>query len=143
MKGGHAARREIRRLFRGVDLARIPNLGASGHRLWLEAVLWAAAWFNRSATKANTGWRSPYEVFFSCLSDLQVVPFFQEGIIRVDRDTKSEVQSVSCYFLNNGHNHPSSIVKVIKASTDGICYISDVVWTVPRCLLYTSDAADE
>ena len=39
MKGGHAARREIRRLLPDVDLRRIPNLGASGNRLWLEAVL--------------------------------------------------------------------------------------------------------
>ena len=65
MKGGHVARREIQRLFPDVDLRRIPNLGASGNRLWLEAVLWAADCFNRSATKANTCWRSPYGVFFS------------------------------------------------------------------------------
>ena len=57
MKGGHAARREIQRLFPHVDLRRIPDLGASGNRLWLEAVLWAADCFNRSAAKANTGWR--------------------------------------------------------------------------------------
>ena len=28
--------------FSGVDLARIPNLGANGNRLWVEAVLWVA-----------------------------------------------------------------------------------------------------
>ena len=67
MKGGHAARREIRRMFPDVDLGRIPNLGTNGNRMWLEAVLWAADCFNRSATKANTGWRSPYEVFYSRL----------------------------------------------------------------------------
>ena len=39
MKGGHAVRLEIRRLFAGVDLARIPNLGANGNILWLEGVL--------------------------------------------------------------------------------------------------------
>ena len=38
-KGGRAVRREIRRVFRGIDLARIPNVGANGNRLWLlEAV---------------------------------------------------------------------------------------------------------
>ena len=31
MKGDHEARREIRRMFPGVDLARIPNLGAKGN----------------------------------------------------------------------------------------------------------------
>ena len=86
----------------------------------MEAVLWAADCFNHSATKANTGWRSPHEVFFSRLPDLLVVPFFQEGMMRVERSTKPDVQSVPCFFLNNGYNHPSSAVKVIKASTGGI-----------------------
>ena len=49
--------------------------------------------------------------FFSRLSDPQVVPFFQESRTRVDRSTKSDVQSVLCYFMNNGHNHSSSTVK--------------------------------
>ena len=79
----------------------------------------AAGCFNRFAT--STGWQSPYEVFYSRLPDLQVVPFFQEGMMRVDRRSSSDVQSVPCYFLNNRYNHPSSAVKVIKASTGGIC----------------------
>ena len=99
MKGGHAARREIRRMFLGVDLGRIPNLGANRNRPWLEAVLWAADCFTRSATKANTGWRSPYEVFFSRLPALKVVPFFHEGMMRVDRSTNSDVQSEVCFFF--------------------------------------------
>ena len=33
MKGGHADRREMRRIFPGVDLARVPNVGADGNRL--------------------------------------------------------------------------------------------------------------
>ena len=90
--------------------------------------------FNRSATKDNTGWRSPYEVFFSRLPALPVVPFFQEGMMRVDHSSKSDVQSVLCKFLNGGHNHPSSAVKVTKASMDGICYTSDVEWTVPPAI---------
>ena len=39
MKGDHAARRAISRLFPGVDFSRILNIGADGNRLWLEAVL--------------------------------------------------------------------------------------------------------
>ena len=72
MKGDHAARREIRRLFLGVHFTGIPSISANGNCLRLEAVLWAADCFNRSATKANTGWRSPHEVFFGRLPDLQV-----------------------------------------------------------------------
>ena len=62
--------------------------------------------------------------------------------MRVDRSSKSDVQSVKCYFLNNGYNHPSSAVKVIKASTGGICYSSDVVWTVRRTPLLPLPAPD-
>ena len=96
MKGGHAARRKIRRVFSKVDLPRIPHLVASGHHLRLEAVLWAADWFNRSATKTNTGWRSPYEVFCSRLLDLQVAPFFQEGMMRVDHDKSASASNGLC-----------------------------------------------
>lgn len=69
---------------------KITNLNAEGNCLRLEAVLWAADGFNRSATKANRGWRSPYEVFFSRPPELQVVPFFQPGMMRVVRGTKSD-----------------------------------------------------
>ena len=85
--------------------------------VWLEAELWAVDGFNRSATKANTGWRSPSEVLFSRTPELQVVPFFQPGMMRVARDAKSAAQSARCFSLNNGCNHPSSTVKVIRAFT--------------------------
>lgn len=39
MKGGNAVHREIRWIFPGVDLARIPNLCANSNCLWLEAVV--------------------------------------------------------------------------------------------------------
>ena len=60
--------------------------------------------------------------------------------MRVDRSTKPDVRSVLCYFLNNGHNHPLFAVKVIKASTGGICYSNDMAWTVPRTPMLPSPA---
>ena len=132
MKGGHAARLEIGRLFPDVDLGKIPFVGANSNRLWLEAALWASDCFNRSATKANTGWRSPHEVFFGRLPDPPVIPFFHPGMMRVDRSTKSDAQAVKCFYLNNGHNHSSSTVKVLKRFTGGVCYYSDIAWMVPR-----------
>ena len=83
MKGDHSARHEIRSLFPGADFIGIPKIDASS--LWLEAVLWAADCFNRSATKASIGWWSPHNMFYRRLPDLQVVPFFHEGMMRVDR----------------------------------------------------------
>ena len=37
IEGGHAARLEIGRLFPDVDLGKIPFVGATGNRLWIEA----------------------------------------------------------------------------------------------------------
>ena len=107
-------------------------VGANGNRLWLEAALWASDCFNRSAAKSNTGWRSPHEVFSRRLPDLQLIPFFHPGMMHVDRSTKSDGKVVKCFFLNNGHNHSSSTVKVLKSSTEGVRNSSDIVWMVPR-----------
>ena len=120
MKGGHAARLEIGRLFPDVDFGNIPFVGANGNRLWLEAVLWASVLFYRSATKANTGWGSPHEDFFRRQADLQVIPCFHPGMMRVDRSTKSDAEAVKCFCLNNGDNHSSSTVKVLKSFTGGV-----------------------
>ena len=106
MKGDHAARREIRRLFPGVDFTGIPNIGANGNRLWLEAVLWAAYCFNRSATEANTGWRSPARGVLLATAGAAGSASFQPGMMRVVRGTKSDVQSVLCYYMNNGYDNP-------------------------------------
>ena len=127
-------------MFPDVDFATIPNVGANGYRLWLEAVLWAADFIICSTIKANIGWQSPSEVFFSRTPELQVVSFFQPGMMRVARDAKSAVQSVRCFSLSNGYNHPSFAVKAIKASTGCMCYTSDAVWTVPRVPLQSVPA---
>ncbi|CAB1099099.1 unnamed protein product [Ectocarpus sp. CCAP 1310/34] len=92
MKGGHAARRHILAMGH-VELSSIPNVGINGHRLWLASALWASACFNRSAKKANLGWMSPFEAFFGREPPVTVVPSLQEGMMRVKRATKADVQS--------------------------------------------------
>ena len=34
--------------------------------------------------------------------------------------------------MNNGYNHSTATVRVIKATTGGVCETGDNVWTVPR-----------
>ena len=131
MKGSHAGHLEIGRRFPDVDLGKIPFVGANGNRVWLEGALWAFDCFNRSATEANTGWRSSHEVLFRRLPDLQVIPFFHPGMMREDWSSKSDAQAVKCFSLN-GHKHSSSTVKVLKSSTGGVCHSRDIVWMVPR-----------
>ncbi|CAB1098288.1 unnamed protein product [Ectocarpus sp. CCAP 1310/34] len=131
MKGGHAARRHILAMGH-VDLSSIPNVGVSGHRLWLASALWASACFNRSATKANLGWMSPFEAFFGWKPPLTVVPFFQEGMMRVKRATQADVQSARCFFLHGANNHSTSTAVVLRADTGRLALTNNVVWVNRR-----------
>ena len=126
-KGGHAARRHIKSNPH-VELSTIPGMDTDGHRLWLSSTIWASACFNRSATKANTGWASPHETFFGAKPPLKVVPFFQEGMMRVRRAYKSDVQSVGCFFLHGANNHSTSTALVLRADTGRVCHTNNVVW---------------
>lgn len=50
--------------------------------------------------------------------------FYIPHIMRENRNIKSDVQSVVCFFINTGHNHPESTVNMPKASTGDVCYTS-------------------
>ncbi|CAB1113943.1 unnamed protein product [Ectocarpus sp. CCAP 1310/34] len=126
MKGGHAARRHVLSMGR-FDLASIPSMDANGHRLWLASSIWASGCFNRSATSANPAWMSPFEAFFGRKPPLKVVPFFQEGMMRVKRASKADVQSVRCFYLHGARNHSDTTV-VLRADTGRICLSNNVVW---------------
>ena len=106
MKGGHAARFEIGRL--GFRLFQ-PLRDQGEHRMAVTA---------RGFLRATAGSAGD--------------SFFHLGMMRVDRSTKSDAHAVKCFYLNNGHNHSSSTLKVLKSSTGGGCYSSDIVWMVPR-----------
>ena len=65
LKAGHAVRLEVNKLFPDVHLDQLKGVrDPDGASLWMESVLWASEGFNRSATTANSGMLSPYEVFF-------------------------------------------------------------------------------
>ncbi|CAB1102712.1 unnamed protein product [Ectocarpus sp. CCAP 1310/34] len=131
MKGGHAARRHILSMAH-VDLASVPNIGANGQRLWLSSALWTSGCFNRSATKANQGWMSPFEAFFGRKPPLNVVPFFQEGMMRVKRAIKADVQSVRCFYLHGANNHSTVTAVVLRADTGRLALTNNFVWVNRR-----------
>ena len=58
--------------------------------LWAEAMSWACNALNRTATKANPGNKSPYEVWYGSppLAG-EVWPFFKPAIYRIKRENKS------------------------------------------------------
>ena len=126
-KGGHIARCPILPN-QHVDLSVIPNMDPDGYRVWLASAIWASDCFNRSTTKANGGRLSPYEVFFGRKPPLKVVPFFQEGVMRVKRTFKSDVQSIKCFSLHGANNHSTSTALVLLADTGRVCHTYNVVW---------------
>ncbi|CAB1106485.1 unnamed protein product [Ectocarpus sp. CCAP 1310/34] len=130
-EGVHAARRHILAMDH-VDFSSIPNVGVNGHRLWLASALWASACFNRSATKANLGCMSPLEAFFGRKSPLTVVIFFHEGMMRVKRATKADVQSARCFYLHGANNHSTSTAVVLHADSGRRALTNNVVWVNHR-----------
>ena len=133
IKAGHAARIEVNRLFPDVHLERLKGVrDTDGTSLWMESVLWASEGFNRSATTANRGMLSPYEIFYGSRPSMPVLPFCKPACHRVPRQSKMNRQARPCYFLNFGYNHGSDCMKIMDAETGRIVHSRDVIWHQPR-----------
>ena len=86
IKAGHAARIEVNRPFPDAHLEGLKGVRDSdGTSLWMESVLWASEGFNRSATTANSGMLSPYEVFDGSRPPMPVLPVCNPAYHRVLR----------------------------------------------------------
>ena len=133
IKAGHAARIEVNRLFPDVHLERLKGVrDPDGTSLWMESVLWASEEFNRSATTANSGMLSPYEVFYGSRPPMPVLPFCKLAYHRVPRQGKLDRQARPCYFLNFGYNPGNDCMKIMDAETGRIVHSCDVTWHQPR-----------
>ena len=129
IKAGHAARTEVNRLFPDVHLERLKGVrDPDGSSLWMESVLWTSEGFNRSATTANSGRISPYEVFFGSRPPMPVLPFCKPAYHHVPRQGKLDRQARPYYFLNFGYNHGSDCLKIIDAETGRIVHSRVVTW---------------
>ena len=127
IKAGHAARIDVIRLFPDVDLEQMKGVrGPDGTSLWMESVLWAAEGFNRSATTANSGMLSPYEIFYGSRPPMPTLPFCKPAYHGIPRQGKLDRQARMCYFLNFGYNHGSDCVKIMDAETGRIVHSRDV-----------------
>ena len=133
IKAGHAARIEVNRLFPDVHLERLKGVqDPDGTSLWTESILWASEGFNRSATTANSGMLSPYEIFYGSRPPMPTLQFCKPAYHRVPRQGKLDRQARPCYFLNFGHNHGSVCMKIMDAETGRIVHSRDVTWHQPR-----------
>ena len=136
IKVGHAARIEVNKLFPDVRLEQLKGVrDPDGTSLWMESVLWASGGFNRSATTANGGMLSPYEIFYGSRPPMPTLPFCKPAYHRIPRQGKLDRQARLCYFLNFGYNHGSDCVKIMDAEMGRIVHSRDVTWHQPRELL--------
>ena len=67
-----AARIQASELFPGFDIPENPSL-------WAEAMSWAYDAYNRTATAADPGKRSPHEMFYGEIPQNNPIPFLKPG----------------------------------------------------------------
>ena len=129
----------MNKLFPDVHLEQLKGVrNSDGTSLWMESVLWASEGFNRSATTANGGMLSPYEIFNGSRPPMPTLPFCKLAYHRIPRQGKLDRQARPYYFLNFGYNHGSDCVKIMDAETGRIVHSRDVTWHQPRELLISS-----
>ena len=98
----------------------------------MASVLWVSEGFNRSATTANGGMLSPYEIFYGSHPPMPTLPFCKPAYHRIPRHRKLDQQTRLCYLLNFGYNHGSDCIKIMDAETGRIVHSRDVTWHQPR-----------
>ena len=82
--------------------------------VWAKAVSWACNALNRTATKANPGNKSRYEMWYGSLPPAgEVWPFLKPAIYRVNRENESQPKEQDCYYVGPSVNHPRDCMRVL------------------------------
>ena len=75
-KAGHAARLGVSKIYPDIRFEGVrSSTDAAASNLWIYSLLWAFECFNRSATAANDGWLSSYEIFYGSHTPLPYYHF--------------------------------------------------------------------
>ena len=119
-----AARLHASTRFRGTG-AKLP---APTENLWDEATNLACDAINRTATSANVGHRSPYELWHGHTASFQLLPFLKPGFVHKQPAQKHPAKAVPCLYLGPAHNHPRDVVRVLTDNSRNIRISRDVTW---------------
>ena len=87
-----AARIQASELFPGFDIPDKPSL-------WAEAMSWACDAYNRTATVADPGNRSPHEMFYGEIPQNSPIPLLKPGYCKYKRMNKMDPKARE-YFLS-------------------------------------------
>ena len=126
---GMAAQVQAKSLFRGF---KIP----SGSRLWSARNYWACYVLNRTATSANVGDKSHFEMRFGTLPQ-SLIPFLKPGYVKIKRQDKLRPKALPCFFIGPSANRPSDTYEVLL-NFGSVVHSRNVTWArlpplVPVC----------
>ena len=96
--------------------------------LWAEAASWACHALNCTATTANPGDKSLYEMWYGSPPPRGAVwPFLKPTVCRVKRANNSLPKAQDCYYVGPGVNHPRDCMRVLTANRS-ILTTRNVTW---------------
>ena len=96
--------------------------------LWAESASWACHALNCTATTANPGDKSPYEMWCGSPPPRGAVwPFLKPAVCRVKRNNKSLPKAQDCYYVGPGIDHPRDCIRVLTANRS-ILTTRNVTW---------------
>ena len=101
-----AARIQASELFPGFDIPEKPSF-------WAEAMSWACDAYNRTATVANPGNRSPHEMFYGEIPENSPIPFLKPGYFTYKRMNKMDPNARECFYLGPARNHPRESKRIL------------------------------
>ncbi|CAB1112933.1 unnamed protein product [Ectocarpus sp. CCAP 1310/34] len=82
--------------------------------LWAEAIACACHQLNCTATTANPGDKSPYEMFHGKPPPAgSVYPFLKPAVYKARRERKSHPKGRKGWYLGPAHNHPRDCVRML------------------------------
>ena len=114
-----------------------------GPSLWAEAMNWACDAYNRTATVANPGSRSPYEMFYGNPPQTSPIPFLKPGFCKYKRMNKMDPKARECFYLGPARNHPNESKRVL-VHTRKVIVTRNVTWAhVPPSLTAVSEPSVE
>ena len=96
--------------------------------LWAEAASWVCHALNCTATTANPGDKSPYEMWYGSPPPRGAVwPFLKPAVCRVKRANQSLPKAHDCYYVGPGVNHPRDCMRV-RTANRSILTTRNVTW---------------
>ena len=119
-----AARIQASELFPGYSIPMEASL-------WAEAMNWACDAYNRTAIVANSGDRSPHEMFYRVTPQSSPIPFLKPGFCKFKRTNKIDPKARECFYLGPARNHPSESKRVLVRTEKMVITRNDTWAHVP------------